>query len=110
MDPAEITYEMVNRKMREIVMSRGRRGTDKMEQASQRVSERRLHVAFGPGIRSAQQGTACAHSAAVVGICRRTTGTAADGLPGWLLAPLRRLRCWRSWSRWPRALRSAWRC
>ena len=32
MDPKEITYEMVNRKLREIVMSRGRRGTDKQEQ------------------------------------------------------------------------------
>ena len=32
MDPAEITYEMVNRKMREIISARGRRGTDKQEQ------------------------------------------------------------------------------
>ena len=32
MDPAEITYEMVNRKMREIIAARGRRGTDKAEQ------------------------------------------------------------------------------
>lgn len=32
MDPAEITYEMVNRKMREIIGTRGRRGTDKQEQ------------------------------------------------------------------------------
>lgn len=32
MDPKEITYEMVNKKLREIMMSRGRRGTDKAEQ------------------------------------------------------------------------------
>jgi hypothetical protein len=32
MDPAEITYEMVNRKMREIISTRGRRGVDKQEQ------------------------------------------------------------------------------
>ncbi len=32
MDPKEITYEMVNRKLREIIMSRGRRSTDKQEQ------------------------------------------------------------------------------
>lgn len=32
MDPSEITYEMVNRKMREIIATRGRRGTDKQEQ------------------------------------------------------------------------------
>lgn len=32
MDPKEITYEMVNKKLREIIMSRGRRGTDKQEQ------------------------------------------------------------------------------
>ncbi|KIZ00748.1 Eukaryotic translation initiation factor 3 subunit C [Monoraphidium neglectum] len=36
MDPSEITYEMVNRKMREIIATRGRRGTDKQEQAALR--------------------------------------------------------------------------
>ncbi len=32
MDPSEITHEMVNKKLRDIVMTRGRRGTDKQEQ------------------------------------------------------------------------------
>ncbi len=32
MDPKEITWEMVGKKLREVVMTRGRRGTDKQEQ------------------------------------------------------------------------------
>eukprot|EP00798_Chlamydomonas_sp_ICE-L_P014783 gene14783-20833_t len=32
MDPKEITYEMVSKKLREIMLTRGRRGTDKEEQ------------------------------------------------------------------------------
>lgn len=32
MDESEITYEMVSRKLREIITSRGRKGTDKLEQ------------------------------------------------------------------------------
>ena len=32
MDPKEITYELVARKLKEIRESRGRRGTDKQEQ------------------------------------------------------------------------------
>jgi translation initiation factor 3 subunit C len=32
MEPADISYDMVAKKLREIVMSRGRKGTDKQEQ------------------------------------------------------------------------------
>lgn len=32
MDPKEITFEMVFRKLKEIVATRGRKGTDKLEQ------------------------------------------------------------------------------
>jgi hypothetical protein len=41
MDPSEITYEMVNRKMREIIATRGRRGTDKQEQVRRSGTRRR---------------------------------------------------------------------
>lgn len=34
MDTSEITYEMVARKLREIITSRGRKGTDKQEQVT----------------------------------------------------------------------------
>jgi len=35
MDASEITYEMVAKKLREIVTSRGRKGTDKHEQVGE---------------------------------------------------------------------------
>jgi len=34
MDPKEITFEMVHKKLMEIVSTRGRRGTDRQEQVS----------------------------------------------------------------------------
>ena len=33
MDPTEITYEMVNKKLREIALARGKKGVDRQEQA-----------------------------------------------------------------------------
>ena len=32
MDPTEITYEMVNKKLREIALARGKKGVDRQEQ------------------------------------------------------------------------------
>lgn len=32
MDPKEITYEMVNKKLREISLARGKKGVDRQEQ------------------------------------------------------------------------------
>lgn len=40
MDPTEITYEMVNKKLREIALARGKKGVDRQEQVSFRqISE-----------------------------------------------------------------------
>lgn len=46
MDPAEITYDMVGKKLRDIVVSRGRRGTDKQEQVE--MLEYLVTVSKGP--------------------------------------------------------------
>ena len=37
MDPTEITYEMVNKKLREIALARGKKGVDRQEQVGLRV-------------------------------------------------------------------------
>lgn len=47
MDSSEITYEMVARKLREIVTSRGRKGTDKQEQV-QKDENKRMSQPFSP--------------------------------------------------------------
>lgn len=39
MDPKEITFEMVHKKLMEIVSTRGRRGTDRQEQVRHLLCE-----------------------------------------------------------------------
>jgi hypothetical protein len=44
MDPKEITFEMVHKKLMEIVSTRGRRGTDRQEQVRKRAGFRALRL------------------------------------------------------------------
>lgn len=44
MDPTEITYEMVNKKLREIALARGKKGVDRQEQVCNNSSHKILPI------------------------------------------------------------------
>ena len=72
MDPKEITYEMVNKKLQEIVMSRGKKGIDRQDQVE--MLSYLATVAKGPyqKARPSPPSSCCLASTALVhGCCER---------------------------------------
>ena len=70
MDPKEITYEMVNKKLQEIVMSRGKKGIDRQDQVE--MLSYLATVAKGPYQKARPPSSSLSTSIAPVhGCCKR---------------------------------------